>query len=660
MFYGNQKTRKTLFSIMICLLCLLFMGVVFQAHAAITIKKPSLKEETQKIIKKKPNLKIRPKDTIKPPLEIKKIPEISREINIKPETFGTLKATPRGIWEPENGREGSFFILLSEEVSNLNNVLPYVQTYAEDVASDGYQVKLYTITFDGDMDPFFSNVKNLKSFIRSKWLRTLKECEEGRLSKQAFEMGTGIVLIGPFPLPLVHKRMRTYKEEPPGSGTVEKIVYEGVFACDLYLTDMDGNWNLVDETGYPLITTMDYPEIPMDHECVPGDEVHPYWTGDIQDWGKMGAKPEIWMGRINPGNTSFNATTDGIAITDYLFANHKYRKGIEQTSEQDIKEQTFKNRLIYYDDDMRHLAQETADMMAITWPGPVFGETSYAGTGHPKGYTRIVNGTNTTNKADYIERLKLGNYLWVETFMHSAHDLHQFDTSSGIEKVHKQELFKEQKMKALFYYHHGCSACDYKQKDNLGENYLFYPNHIGDLKPMAVLGNTTVGPHETGPLYVSLAYGMNIGQAQMLTQRSYARNKNWVTVAPSDPGHVNPKRYYSQTLLGDPTLRPIQFSPSLVPPQLNLPSVYKTVTQKIQGASYPSLGKLKNTANIASSAEPVMKKGLKPGKAYPVVSGGIVQDPLWQKMNIPGLKKIMDSLRIKDMAEFDIKKIEMK
>ncbi|HPI97687.1 MAG TPA: hypothetical protein PLV56_02995, partial [Synergistales bacterium] len=240
---------------------------------------------------------------------------------------------------------------------------------------------------------------------------------------------------------------------------------------------------------------------------------------------------------------------DHMAIMYYLDANHNYRKGIGTQSPEEVEEQTYKNRLIYYDDDMRDLAQSAADMMSIRWPGPVFGENSYAGTGHANGYTRIVNGTNTTSKADYVERLKLGNYLWVEAFMHSAPDLHQFTVASGIENLFRQELFREQKMKALFYYHHGCSACNYARRDNLGENYLFFPNQMGALKPMAVLGNTTVGPHETGMFYVSMAYGMNIGQAQMISQRSFARHQNWGTTYPANPGHVNPKRYYSQTLL---------------------------------------------------------------------------------------------------------------
>ena len=661
MFHAKREAGKSLIIIFSCFVCLFFLWGASEVQAAsITIKKPPAETDTQKvIIKKIPDLKQIPSDPGKIPVEVKKMPEMIRQVAITPETVGTLKATPRGVWEAQGGRDGTFFILLSEEVRNVENLMPYIQTYAEDVASEGYKVKLFTIAFEGTMDPFFTNVKNLKSFIRSKWLETLKECEESRLSKEAFDLGTGLVLIGPFPLPMVHKRMETWKEDPEGSGNMKEVLYEGVFACDLYLTDMDGNWNLLDEMGYPLVTTVDYPDIPMDHECIAGDEVHPHWTGNTNDWGRMGARPEIWMGRINPQNTEFYKTADHMAIMYYLDANHNYRKGIGTQSPEEVEEQTYKNRLIYYDDDMRDLAQSAADMMSIRWPGPVFGENSYAGTGHANGYTRIVNGTNTTSKADYVERLKLGNYLWVEAFMHSAPDLHQFTVASGIENLYRQELFREQKMKALFYYHHGCSACNYARRDNLGENYLFFPNQMGALKPMAVLGNTTVGPHETGMFYVSMAYGMNIGQAQMISQRSFARHQNWGTTYPANPGHVNPKRYYSQTLFGDPTLSPHLFAPNLLPTPPNLPSVYGTVVQNVSGASFPDLNKLRMAANAAASAEPVMKKGLPPGKAYPVLSGGAVRDPLWQEMGITRLENLVKPLKIQDMVEFDINKVKI-
>ncbi len=90
-----------------------------------------------------------------------------------------------------------------------------------------------------------------------------------------------------------------------------------------------------------------------------------------------------------------------------------------------------------------------------------------------------------------------------------------------------------------------------------------------------------------------------------------------------------------------------------------LPSVYDTVVQNVSGASFPDLNKLRMAANAAASAEPVMKKGLPPGKAYPVLSGGAVRDPLWQEMGITKLENLVKPLKIQDMVEFDINKVKI-
>nr|HPI98754.1 hypothetical protein [Synergistales bacterium] len=155
MFHRNREAEKSLIIIFSCFLCLFFLWGASEVQAAsITIKKPPAETDTQKvIIKKIPDLKQIPSDPGKIPVEVKKMPEMIRQVAITPETVGTLKATPRGVWEAQGGRDGTFFILLSEEVRNVENLMPYIQTYAEDVASEGYKVKLFTIGFEGTMDP---------------------------------------------------------------------------------------------------------------------------------------------------------------------------------------------------------------------------------------------------------------------------------------------------------------------------------------------------------------------------------------------------------------------------------------------------------------------------------------------------------------------------
>ena len=134
-------------------------------------------------------------------------------------------------------------------------------------------------------------------------------------------------------------------------------------------------------------------------------------------------------------------------------------------------------------------------------------------------------------------------------------------------------------------------------------------------------------------------YGLNIVQAQMFSQRGFARSSNWPTTFPAFPGRVDPKRYYNQTLLGDPTLRPRPSSPLLAPPPPNLPQVYGTLENQMANVFSANLAVLKNRALSAASAPLKTAGKLKAGKPFPVGRGGIVLDPDWNLLGTPGLKK---------------------
>ncbi len=585
------------------------------------------------IIKRIPDLRPVSLDKTIIPGKINLKPGQISGLQIQPEKAGALSAKPSGIWNPPMTRSGTVFILVSEKIWHLDQLMPTIRTYAEDVARDGYKVLLYKVSFEGTIDPYFSHVRNLKSFIQSKWLQTLGEVEKGGLSREAFNMGTGVVLVGKFPLPLLHKRMATTEDDPDAPGQTKRVLYEGVMPCDLYLTDMDGSWNILDEYGIPLVSTVDAPTIPQDSECVPGDEIHPSWQPQAE-WGKAGARPEIWIGRIDPSRITSNETEDFAHYRSYFQGNHTYRTGMKTQSAEKVGEYTFENRLLYYDDDMEDLASEGAAMISLAWPSG--------------GTTQIVNAPATTTKADYLNRLKNNNFLWVEAFMHSSPALHQFSIPEGkevrIENLPWNELFQGQRIRALFYFHHGCSVCRYSERHNLGEEYLFDRTAVpGGLHPMAVLGNTSVGPHDTATFYAGLAFGMNIGQAQMLSQRAFARQANWPSTFPAIPGRVDPKRYYNQTLLGDPTLRPRAFSPLLEPTPPNLVSVYGIVKGRF-GILFPTDLKRLQTRGISSKSVPTRKVAeLFSISAFPTGKGGIVIDPQWGRIGIPGLKKRLSS-----------------
>jgi len=583
-------------------------------------------------IRKLPEVKPVSPDIVIPPGQVRPIPGLAAGLQIKTEKVGALSAKPAGTWNPPYTRSGTVFVLVSEKITQLEWVMPDIRRYAEDVASDGYKVFLYTISYEGNTDPFFSHARDLKSFIRGKWLKVLDEVGQGALSKNAFDLGTGVVLVGTFPLPLVHKRMATTKDDPDVPGQKIRVVYEGVMPCDLFLTDMDGNWNILDENGIPLVSTIDAPAIPQDAECVPGDEIDPYWQPQAE-WGKAGARPEIWIGRIDPRPVVFSGNDVRDSLIRYFRGNHNYRAGIKVESQEKIAELTFENRLLYYDDDMEEHTTNGASMLSMPWPS--------------RGTTQVVSSPASTRKADYMARLRDANFLWVEAFMHSSPSLHEFSFPEGsetkTEALTRTELFQGfngQKLRALFYYHHGCSACRFSEQDNLGESYLF--NRLAvppELHPLAVLGNASVGPHDTAQFYAGLMYGLNIGQAQMFSQRGFARSSNWPTTFPAFPGRVDPKRYYNQTLLGDPTLRPRPFSPALAPTPPNLPQVYDTMKSQMANVFLPNPQVLKNRALAAATAPSRRVGKLTAGKPFPVGRGGIVLDPDWSRLGIPGLKK---------------------
>lgn len=589
---------------------------------------PVLEPVQENIIKPIPGLKPVLPEKIVIPVKIKPKPELIDGLQFQIEKEGALIAKPSGIWYPPMTRSGTVFILVSEKIWHLDQLMPTIQTYAEDVARDGYKVLMYKVSFEGTTDPYFSHARNLKSFIQTKWLQALGDVQNGSLSREAFNMGTGVVLVGVFPLPLLHMRMATTEDDPDVSGQTKRVLYEGVIPCDLYLTDMDGSWNILDEYGVPLVSTIDAPTIPQDSECVPGDEIHPSWQPQAE-WGKAGARPEIWIGRIDPSRITSNETEDFAHYLSYFQGNHTYRTGMTTQSGETIEEYTFVNRLLYYDDDMQDLASDGAAMISMAWPSG--------------GTTQVVNAPATTTKADYLNRLKNNNFLWVEAFMHSSPALHQFAIPEGkevrIENLPWNELFQGQRIRALFYFHHGCSVCRYSERHNLGEEYLFNRSSVpSSLHPMAVLGNTSVGPHDTATFYAGLAFGLNIGQAQMLSQRAFAKQENWPTTFPATPGSVHPKRYYNQTLLGDPTLRPRAFSPLLVPTSPDLSSVYGIVKSRF-GIFLPTDLKRLQTRGISSRSASIKQVGkLAPINPFPTGRGGVIIDPEWGRMDIQGLK----------------------
>ena len=77
----------------------------------------------------------------------------------------------------------------------------------------------------------------------------------------------------------------------------------------------------------------------------------------------------------------------------------------------------------------------------------------------------------------------------------------------------------------------------------------------------------------------------------------------------------------------------------LAPTPPNLPQVYDTMKSQMANVFSPNPQVLKNRALSAATA-PLRRVGkLTAGKPFPVGRGGIVLDPDWNRLGIPGLNK---------------------
>jgi len=228
------------------------------------------------------------------------------------------------------------------------------------------------------------------------------------------------------------------------------------YPCDLYLTDLDGEW--------------------VDNDVADGlFDAHNNGTGDIF--------PEIWVGRICP--ESLNNTDYLTAYQDYFARNHAYRTG-QLTRPH--------SQLVYIDDDWSAWTSE--------WLGDM---TAYSNI------TCISLPATTTTAADY--KIKLTQiYEFVHVFVHSWPYEHLFGPSGyGAEgKVTYEDIFNIS-TQALFYNLFACSAANFKYQTNLGTQYLFSNNTL------VVVGSSKIGGMTMNSyFYTPLSQGKIFGEAMRL------------------------------------------------------------------------------------------------------------------------------------------------
>ena len=231
------------------------------------------------------------------------------------------------------------------------------------------------------------------------------------------------------------------------------------YPCDLYLTDLDGEW--------------------VDNDIADGlFDAHNNGTGDIF--------PEIWVGRICP--ESLNNTDHLTAYQDYFARNHAYRTG-QLTRPH--------SQLVYIDDDWA-----TSQQLVDEWLGDM---TAYSNI------TCISLPTTTTTATDYKNKLTQ-IYEFVHVFVHSWPYEHLFGPSgNGVEgKVTYKDIFNIS-TQALFYNLFACSAANFKYKTNLGTQYLFSNNTL------VVVGSSKIGGMTMNSyFYTPLSQGKIFGEAMRL------------------------------------------------------------------------------------------------------------------------------------------------
>ena len=253
----------------------------------------------------------------------------------------------------------------------------------------------------------------------------------------------GAVLVGDFPAAFLQYFYYTMTTYP----------------CDLYLTDLDGEW--------------------VDNDVADGlFDAHNNGTGDIY--------PEIWIGRICP--ESLNNTDHLTAYQNYFARNHAYRTG-QLTRPH--------SQLVYIDDDWA-----TSQQLVDEWLGDM---TAYTNI------TCISLPTTTTTATDYKNKLTQ-IYEFVHVFVHSWPYEHLFGPSgNGAEgKVNYTDILNID-TKALFYNLFACSAANFKYQANLGTQYLFSNNTL------VVVGSSKIGGMTMNSyFYTPLSQGKIFSEAMRL------------------------------------------------------------------------------------------------------------------------------------------------
>jgi hypothetical protein len=293
--------------------------------------------------------------------------------------------------------------------SNLyTSIQSSIAQYQDDLIAEGYSVEV--ILWSG------GNPHDLRSYLQS------------RLSDSL----VGAVLIGDLPIPWFEY------------GIAE-------FPCDLYLMDLDGSWDDLDEDG--ILDT------------------HSNGSGDVS--------PEIWAGRLDPSRLTWEGKAH--LLQNYFTKNHDYRTGALSLPHR---------ALSFVDDDWEYF------------------EDCYLSEAYDDVTT--INSCNQTTALEYKSRL-LQNYEWIHVCTHSSCWAHTFrinyDPWEG-QSVFNYEIHALDPH-AFFYNLFACSNTRLVETNCLGNWYIF-----GDEYGLLAVGSAKSGSMLSFNLfYQPLGLGESIGES---------------------------------------------------------------------------------------------------------------------------------------------------
>lgn len=231
--------------------------------------------------------------------------------------------------------------------------------------------------------------------------------------------------------------------------------------------------------------------------------------------GNGSVAPEVWVGRLSP---NFSEGDVG-ALTSYFTRHHLYAKGLMQFN---------KSALLYVDDDWWAYGNSwQKDMSGSGWT------------------VEMVNSTTLTGEADYEARLDEGNYHWLRVAAHSDENAHYWTSdweSAGETQASEISGLNPQ---VGFYDLFACEATNYEQADYLAGKYVFGTDY-----GLAAVGSTSPGGlTQLGTFYQALHSKECVGQALL----------DWFDQQAADGfSDYETSMYYGLTIVGDPTLAPMQ------------------------------------------------------------------------------------------------------